>query len=85
QREGSPQGSSESVNGSSQVSTSNDWQHWVTMHGNANTLADDVRGIGDNIGVRVSGDNVNMFSVLMHPGNSKHLGPTGAQGGLGGK
>ncbi|GAU42656.1 hypothetical protein TSUD_398610 [Trifolium subterraneum] len=49
---------------SSSASSNNDWQNWVAMQGNEQKAMDDVWELGNAIGVKVKGDNANMFSVL---------------------
>ncbi|KAK2444862.1 heterogeneous nuclear ribonucleoprotein A0 [Trifolium repens] len=46
----------------------NDWMNWVAVHGNDQMAVDDVRGIGQTIGVTFKGDNDNMFNVLSRAG-----------------
>ncbi|WJX94029.1 hypothetical protein P8452_75494 [Trifolium repens] len=45
-----------------------DWMNWVAVHGNDQMAVDDVRGIGQTIGVTFKGDNDNMFNVLSRAG-----------------
>jgi hypothetical protein len=51
-----------SSNESSSASVNNDWKNWVVLHRNEVVVADDVQGIGKEIGVK--GDTKNMFNVL---------------------
>jgi hypothetical protein len=46
----------------------NDCMNWVPVHGNDQMVVDDVRGIGQTIGVTFKGDNDNMFNVLSRAG-----------------
>ncbi|MCH85382.1 DUF4283 domain protein, partial [Trifolium medium] len=55
----------------SSSSGNNDWKNWVAIQGNDQMAVDDVRGIGNAIGVKIKGDNVNMFNVLSRAGKSK--------------
>ncbi|MCI65150.1 endonuclease/exonuclease/phosphatase family protein, partial [Trifolium medium] len=48
----------------SSASASNDWKHWVVMQGSDQVIVDEVREVGQAIGVQFKGDNENMFSVL---------------------
>jgi hypothetical protein len=49
----------------------NDWQNWVTVHGDERIAVDDVWGIGEAIGVTFRGDKENMFHVLSRAGKGK--------------
>ncbi|PNX97250.1 cysteine-rich receptor-like protein kinase, partial [Trifolium pratense] len=53
---------------SSTASATNDWQHWVVMQGDEKVVADDVREVGEAIGVHLKGDAENMFSALTRKG-----------------
>ncbi|MCH82498.1 cysteine-rich receptor-like protein kinase, partial [Trifolium medium] len=64
----------------SSPTTSNDWKHWVVMQGNDNVAADDVRTVGEAIGVQIKGDTKNMFSVLARKGRSKQSSSGQTQG-----
>ncbi|MCI66061.1 endonuclease/exonuclease/phosphatase family protein, partial [Trifolium medium] len=66
---------------SSSVSANNDWQHWVVMQGSEQVVADDVRDVGQSIGVTFKGDNDNMFRVLARTGKAKQTASGLAQGG----
>jgi hypothetical protein len=46
----------------------NDWRNWVAVDDNDQMVADDVRGIGQTIGVTFRGDKENMFNVLSRAG-----------------
>ncbi|GAU47563.1 hypothetical protein TSUD_404100 [Trifolium subterraneum] len=59
---------------SSSASVNNDWQHWVAMQGNDQMVEEDVREIGNSIGVQFNGDNANMFSVLSEGEKHKKWG-----------
>ncbi|GAU46774.1 hypothetical protein TSUD_402850 [Trifolium subterraneum] len=48
----------------SSASITNDWEHWMVMHGNEQRAMEDVRGIGRVIGVQVKGVNTNRFRAL---------------------
>jgi hypothetical protein len=48
----------------SSASITNDWEHWMVMHGNEQRAMEDVRGIGRVIGVQVKGDITNRFKAL---------------------
>ncbi|CAJ2662883.1 unnamed protein product [Trifolium pratense] len=60
--------------------TSNDWKHWVVMQGNDKVAADDVRTVGEAIGVQITGVSKNMFSVLARKGNQKQVSSGQTQG-----
>lgn len=49
----------------------NDWRNWVAVHGNDQLAMEDIRGIGQTIGVKFRGDVENMFSVLTRTGSNK--------------
>jgi hypothetical protein len=55
--------------------TNNDWQNWVTVHGDNQMVVDDVREIGQSIGVTFVGDKENMFRVLSRAGKGKQENP----------
>ncbi|KAK2421300.1 heterogeneous nuclear ribonucleoprotein A0 [Trifolium repens] len=55
----------------SSETSDNDWRNWVAVHGNDQVAMEDIRGIGQTIGVTFRGDKENMFNVLSRPGNSK--------------
>ncbi|GAU34888.1 hypothetical protein TSUD_144190 [Trifolium subterraneum] len=59
----------------SSAAVNNDWKHWVVMQGGDQAVEDDVRGIGNAIGVKYKGNSENMFKVLSRTGK-------GASGGL---
>jgi hypothetical protein len=44
-------------------SVTTDWKHWVVLHGSEKVVREDVRNIGDIIGVPLS-ETQNMFGVL---------------------
>jgi hypothetical protein len=44
-----------SSNDSSSALVSNDWKHWVVMHGNEKVAVEDVWGLGKTIGVKFNG------------------------------
>jgi hypothetical protein len=56
---------------SSSRSVSNDWVNWVVVHGNEKVVVDDVKGIGEAIGVQFNGNNHNMFGVLSRKGRGR--------------
>ncbi|PNX67736.1 hypothetical protein L195_g063659, partial [Trifolium pratense] len=60
--------------------TSNDWKHWVVMQGNDKVAADDVRTVGEALGVQIKGDSKNMFSVLARKGKPKQVSSGQTQG-----
>jgi hypothetical protein len=68
---------------SSQSSVNKDWEHWVVMHGDEEAVREDVRGLGEAIGIHISGDGGNMFRVLSRGGRGdvKRKGLTVAVGG----
>jgi hypothetical protein len=49
----------------------NDWRNWVAVHGNDQVAMEDIRGIGQSIGVTFRGDVENMFNALTRAGNNK--------------
>jgi hypothetical protein len=49
----------------------NDWRNWVAVHGNDQLAMEDIRGIGQTIGVTFRGDVENMFSVLTRTWSNK--------------
>jgi hypothetical protein len=55
----------------SSASVNNDWKHWVALQGNAEKAADDILEVGKSLGVFVTGDKANMFSVLAKPAKGK--------------
>jgi hypothetical protein len=50
---------------SSQSSVNKDWEHWVVMHGDEEAVREDVRGLGEAIGIHISGDGGNMLAVAV--------------------
>ncbi|PNX54895.1 hypothetical protein L195_g048518 [Trifolium pratense] len=64
----------------SSPTNSNDWKHWVVMQGNDKVAADDVRTVGEAIGVQIKGDTKNMFSVLARKGKPKQSSSGQMQG-----
>ena len=54
----------------SSASVTNDWMNWVTLQGNGKVVAEDIEGIGKEIGVSFPSGSSNMFSALAR---SKHL------------
>jgi hypothetical protein len=48
-----------------------DWRNWVAVHGNDELTLEDVRGIGNSIGVNFRGGQENMFSALIRAGKDK--------------
>ncbi|CAJ2673057.1 unnamed protein product [Trifolium pratense] len=60
--------------------TSNDWKHWVIMQGNDKVAADDIRTVGEAIGVQIKGESKNMFSALARKGKSKQVSSGQTQG-----
>ncbi|GAU38427.1 hypothetical protein TSUD_396070 [Trifolium subterraneum] len=57
----------------SSASVNNDWKHWVVMQGNAQVAENDVREVGNAIGVMLNSNNENMFSVLARAGKGKMI------------
>ncbi|PNX88720.1 cysteine-rich receptor-like protein kinase, partial [Trifolium pratense] len=68
------------VRDGSSSTTSNDWKHWVVMQGNEHVAVDDVRSVGEAIGVQLKGDTKNMFSVLARKGKPKQMSSGQTQG-----
>ncbi|MCI97151.1 hypothetical protein A2U01_0118451, partial [Trifolium medium] len=62
-------------------SATNDWKHWVVMQGNDEVGVDDVKEVGNAIGVKLTGDKENMFSMLARTGKAKQAASGKAQGG----
>jgi hypothetical protein len=56
---------------STSATSDNDWRNWVAVHGNDQLALEDIRGIGQTIGVTFRGDVENMFSVLTRTGSNK--------------
>lgn len=56
---------------SSSGSVNNDWVNFVVVHGNEKVVVDDVKGIGEAIGVQFNGSNNNMFGVLSRRGRGR--------------
>jgi hypothetical protein len=66
------EGSQVSIEAStSSASVNNDWKHWVALQGNAEKAADDILEVGKSLGVFVTGNKANMFSVLAKPAKGK--------------
>ena len=61
------------VDTSSSNSGTNDWKHWMVMHGSEKVVREDVRSIGETIGVHLS-DSHNRFVVLARMENGKKKG-----------
>ncbi|MCH80811.1 DUF4283 domain protein, partial [Trifolium medium] len=57
--------------GSYVASVNKDWEHWVVLHGNEKVVREDMRGIGQTIGVNFNGASANMFSVLSRGGEGQ--------------
>ena len=57
-----------SFTGESQNSVNNEWQNWLTLHGNATAISKDVCDIGKAVGLSFKGDKNNMFDVLFGVG-----------------
>ncbi|GAU47312.1 hypothetical protein TSUD_283800 [Trifolium subterraneum] len=62
------------ASGSSMDSMNKDVQHWVVMHGNQQVVEEDVKGVGEAIGLTVNDEGENMFSVLVRGGRDKKKG-----------
>ena len=69
-----------SEDSSSSNSITNDWKHWVVMHGSEKVVREDVRSIGEAIGVLQSGSH-NRFAVLARKGNVNNKGMVEGEGG----
>ncbi|PNX69920.1 hypothetical protein L195_g064650, partial [Trifolium pratense] len=54
--------------------------HWVVMQGNDKVAADDVRTVGEAIGVQIKGETTNMFSVLARKGKPRQSSSGQTQG-----
>jgi hypothetical protein len=48
-----------------------DWRNWVAVHGNDELAVEDVRDVGQSIGVKFRGGQENMFRVLSRKGLRK--------------
>jgi len=59
---------SNSSSNTTSSSANNDWEHWVTLHGNSTKVAEDAVEIGRAIGVKYTGDPTNRFNVLSKEG-----------------
>jgi len=68
------------VDTSSSNSGTNDWKHWVVMHGSEKVVREDVRSIGETIAVQLSGSH-NIFGVLARKGKGKKKGFVEGEGG----
>ncbi|MCI06305.1 DUF4283 domain protein, partial [Trifolium medium] len=66
---------------SSSASVNNDWKHWVVVQGRDQIVVDDVKEVGQAIGVHFNGVNENMFSVLSRAGKFKKAASGQTQGG----
>jgi len=67
---------------SSSDSVNSDWVNWVVVHGSEKVVVDDVKGIGEAIGVQFNGNNNNMFGVLSIKGRGRKEGwREGKEGG----
>jgi len=69
---------------SSSSANNNDWKHWVVMHGSETVVREDLRSLGETIGVRLNGSN-NMFGVLARKGKGKKKESAGVDGDGGGE
>jgi hypothetical protein len=66
------QGDPASTDVSSESGTKdNDWRNWVAVHGNEELALEDVRGIGQSIGVKFRGSQENMFNALTRTAKGK--------------
>ncbi|MCI53419.1 endonuclease/exonuclease/phosphatase family protein, partial [Trifolium medium] len=63
------------------VGVNNDWKYWVVMQGSDQVVMEDVREIGQAIGVNLKGDNENMLRVLTRAGKEKKTASGQTQGG----
>jgi len=59
---------SKTISDNSTSSINKDWEHWMCLQGNNKATNEDVCGIGDFIGVKYKGDNMNKFNVLSKEG-----------------
>ncbi|XP_039690367.1 uncharacterized protein [Medicago truncatula] len=73
---------SENSSSSSSINNS-DWKHWVVLHGSDKVVAEDVKTLGESIGVNLSGYN-NRFGVLARKGMGKKKKLAFGDGGSGG-
>jgi hypothetical protein len=64
----------------SQASVSNDWTHFVVLKGSEKAKADDVKGFGQKVGLKFTGDKNNMFDVLSGAGRRKNDESVGNEG-----
>jgi hypothetical protein len=53
----------------------------VVLQGNDQVVVDDIREVGQAIGIKLKGDNENMFSVLARAGKVKQAVSRLTQGG----
>lgn len=60
----------DSSSSSSSAVNSDDWRHWVVLHGSEKVVRDDLRSLGETIGVSITGGN-NTFGVLAGKGKGK--------------
>ncbi|MCI64510.1 hypothetical protein A2U01_0085768, partial [Trifolium medium] len=69
---------------SSGASVNKDWEHWVVLHGNEKVVTEDVREMGQIIGVNFNGASMNMFDALSRGERVKevecHGGGRGSRG-----
>ncbi|MCH79622.1 cysteine-rich receptor-like protein kinase, partial [Trifolium medium] len=63
------------------VSANNDWKRWVVMQGSDQVVMEDVREVGQAIGVKLQRNNENMFSALSREGKEKKTASGQTQGG----
>jgi hypothetical protein len=73
-RKGRNYSQSSKVEGNVLAATSSinkDWKNWVILHGNSEVAVEDVRGIGNVIGVKFYGDKANRFNVLSMVGRKQ--------------
>jgi len=61
-------------------SVTNDWENWVVLHGSEKLVREDVRNIGESIGVQFNGSH-NMFGVLAKRGQEKKRVVVKVEGG----
>lgn len=62
-----------SVNGS-QSSVKNEWMNWLVLHVNSKVVSEDVRGVGNVLGLKFKGDKNNRFDVLSGVGRTNKEG-----------
>ena len=69
---------------SSSSSVNNDLKHWMVLHGSEKVVREDVRLVGDTIGVQLGGCK-NMFGVLAKKGKGKKKGSADGEEVVGGR